>query len=296
MKDSAAELSQRRGRRRTSSRTTLDTREVVNDHNALNRTTKTTSTGVPILNFLCLLLFASVGVYYRYIKQNINNDTKEEVAIDFANSRMIFTEEMLSEFNGVNRRDKLLFLSIVGEVFDVTRGRKFYGIGEHYHFFTAKDATMGFITGTYDDTKANGGLQAFDVDSMSDKEVLSIERWLEFYRQSEEYRKVGVLANDVFYEWNSGEPTAKIVEFNRRAHLARVEKEKNDNDRDENIKCRSELTDERWMVWCEKQEEQDAYPRIVAKDGICACFVDNGYSNSRELYPNCSSRATRCFV
>lgn len=49
----------------------------------------------------------------------------------------LFTNEKLSQFDG-STRDQL-YLSILGIVYDVTKGRKHYGPGETYHAFVGKD-------------------------------------------------------------------------------------------------------------------------------------------------------------
>lgn len=39
--------------------------------------------------------------------------------------------------------------SILGEVFDVTKGKKHYGKGGSYEFFTGKDASRSFVSGDF---------------------------------------------------------------------------------------------------------------------------------------------------
>ena len=46
----------------------------------------------------------------------------------------LFTENDLKKNRGENGGD--VYLSILGQVFDVTKGRKHYGPGGGYHFFT----------------------------------------------------------------------------------------------------------------------------------------------------------------
>ena len=62
-----------------------------------------------------------------------------------------------------------LHLSLVGEVFDVSRGGEmFYGEGKEYHFFIGKDQTRGFLSGREEEGSA-------DVDAMTNSEVLEVE-------------------------------------------------------------------------------------------------------------------------
>ena len=52
----------------------------------------------------------------------------------------MFTKEELSKFTGADERD--VYLAILGDVFDVTKGRKHYGVGGGYHFFAGKHWSM----------------------------------------------------------------------------------------------------------------------------------------------------------
>lgn len=47
----------------------------------------------------------------------------------------MLTEDELSLYNG-GENSKGLYLAILGQVFDVEKGRKHYGPGGGYHFFT----------------------------------------------------------------------------------------------------------------------------------------------------------------
>lgn len=48
-------------------------------------------------------------------------------------NEILFTKELLSQYTGDSEK---LYLSILGEVFDVSQGKKHYGKGEGYHGFT----------------------------------------------------------------------------------------------------------------------------------------------------------------
>lgn len=50
-------------------------------------------------------------------------------------TEILFTDEMLRKYSGDN---EILYLSILGEVFDVTKGKKHYGPGQGYHGFTGR--------------------------------------------------------------------------------------------------------------------------------------------------------------
>ena len=48
-------------------------------------------------------------------------------------------------------RDRTLWLSICGQVFDVTAGARHYGSGGGYAFFTGRDGTRAFVTGEFNE-------------------------------------------------------------------------------------------------------------------------------------------------
>ena len=55
-------------------------------------------------------------------------------------STKIFNKEQLSQFG--SSADKI-YLALNGHVFDVTKGKDFYGEGGPYHMFAGRDATFG---------------------------------------------------------------------------------------------------------------------------------------------------------
>lgn len=52
---------------------------------------------------------------------------------DDRNPELLFTADKLRQFSGEGT-DKI-YLSILGKVFDVTKGKKYYGLGGNYHGF-----------------------------------------------------------------------------------------------------------------------------------------------------------------
>lgn len=45
----------------------------------------------------------------------------------------IFTDQELAQYNGIQQ--ERIYLSVIGSVFDVTKGRKHYKKGASYHYF-----------------------------------------------------------------------------------------------------------------------------------------------------------------
>lgn len=42
-----------------------------------------------------------------------------------------------------------IWLSVLGEVYDVTEGRDYYGPGESYNKLASRDSSVPFVTGTF---------------------------------------------------------------------------------------------------------------------------------------------------
>ncbi|KAI2502479.1 hypothetical protein MHU86_11985 [Fragilaria crotonensis] len=95
--------------------------------------------------------------------------------------------EELEKFNG-KVKGETIYLSIFGEVYDVTKGAEFYAEGAGYHAFAGRDAAVPFITGIFTEEEA-----AKSTDVLSDADLMSMKSWLEFYQKEERYPFVGRL-------------------------------------------------------------------------------------------------------
>ena len=107
-------------------------------------------------------------------------------------------------------------MSIFGEVFDVTDGVGYYGEKASYEVFAGRDATPCFSSGIFNDTGAEA-----DIDTVPNKDLVTIEEWRNFYANSEKYFRVGVLQG-VYYDAN-GEPTSKLRKTMERLGLGKQE-------------------------------------------------------------------------
>lgn len=97
-------------------------------------------------------------------------------------SERLFTKTELQQFNGENNPE--LYLSILGIVYDVSKGKKHYGKGETYHYFVGRDASRSFVTGKFNDEEDNELVDDFGFD-----ELKSLQHWIKFYRK--DYKRVG---------------------------------------------------------------------------------------------------------
>lgn len=66
-------------------------------------------------------------------RDKLFENDKSQLNDDLINKFRIYTKEEISQYNGVEKSE--LYLVILGNVFDVTKGAKYYGPGGNYHIF-----------------------------------------------------------------------------------------------------------------------------------------------------------------
>ena len=81
---------------------------------------------------------------------------------------------------------KPLLVGIKGYVYDVGRGRDFYGPGGPYGMFAGKDCTRALAKAAFDPELFVGSLEGLDQDELDE-----LETWIEFFEGK--YRRVGRL-------------------------------------------------------------------------------------------------------
>ncbi|MGD8823466.1 MAG: cytochrome b5-like heme/steroid binding domain-containing protein [Myxococcales bacterium] len=96
-----------------------------------------------------------------------------------------YTLHELSEFDGSDP-GKPLLIAIRGHVYDVTRGRDFYGPGGPYEMFAGKDCTRALAKVSFDPPDFTG-----DVEGLDREELAKLEEWIELFEGK--YRRVGTL-------------------------------------------------------------------------------------------------------
>ena len=126
----------------------------------------------------------------------------KEAECDNKNSVKIVTEEELSRKTGKDGGD--IWLSIMGEVYDVTSGRDFYGEGGSYSIFSGRDGSVPFITGVFTPEEAKKSL----VDTLSPAQLVSLDQWRKFYADNEKYPLIGLLEGSLYDK--DGNPTEEL--------------------------------------------------------------------------------------
>lgn len=103
-------------------------------------------------------------------------------------STRTFTADELKDFNG-GGADGKIFISVLGNVYDVTAGAAFYGPGSGYHVFAGKEASRALAKMQISDEEANAGW-----DNLNEEHVQTLADWEKKYK--EKYPVVGTFAPD----------------------------------------------------------------------------------------------------
>ncbi|KAH6880133.1 cytochrome b5-like heme/steroid binding domain-containing protein [Thelonectria olida] len=113
-----------------------------------------------------------------------------------------YTPHTLLPFSGENNTP--VYLAVRGRVFDVSRGRNFYGPGGPYSNFAGRDASRGLACGSFDEDMLTKDLDG-PLDKCADltpDQVEAVEGWEQ--RFLEKYEVVGKLVSVADYEAETG--------------------------------------------------------------------------------------------
>ncbi|EFJ48787.1 hypothetical protein VOLCADRAFT_90628 [Volvox carteri f. nagariensis] len=203
---------------------------------------------------------------------------------------VLFDDETLALYNG--KKNTPLYLAILGEVFDVTKGRRFYGDEKGYGGFVGRDASRAFVTG---DFTPKGLID--QVEDLTPEQFKSLVEWRAFYHKQYTYkgRLVGRFYN------SEGRPKRLLKRIEEEAARA-----KSDEELQREVEAQWPSCNVRWTeseggtVWC----DGGAYPRKVFMQlpggnkptTKCACFQELGWSDLRQVYPDCAPDAHSCKV
>lgn len=225
---------------------------------------------------------------------------------DYGNGRFspdgvrVFSETELKQFDGSDA-DKPLLLCILGEVYDVSAGAKYYGKEHGYNVFLAQDASRAFHTGEFD--KVIDDVRDLDVMAVAD-----IIGWRDFYRKHKTYHFVGVLAG-LYYD-ASGAPTNALRDVDHMGNQAENAKAHEEKQMKEFPSCimKHDGTTRKTDISCPTDNEA-RYPRLlkwIHKGSLkeaarCACFTGRELSRgvtigSAEVYEGCAPQDKECTI
>ncbi|NP_001096144.1 neuferricin precursor [Danio rerio] len=213
---------------------------------------------------------------------------------------LLLTKEQLSLYNG-GKNSKGLYLAILGQVFDVEKGRKHYGPGGGYHFFTGKDASRAFITGDF----TEAGLSN-DVSDFSESQIVALYDWLSFYQR--DYTPVGKLIGRFYTE--TGQPTDALLHVEAFLSDGLKKKAQAQSEMQLYPSCNSEWSEASGgRVWCSTMSggihrDWVGVPRMLFTPGsghsrcVCIRLSDPVHSENRNLreYTDCPPRAESCQI
>ncbi|CAK7230453.1 hypothetical protein SCUCBS95973_007579 [Sporothrix curviconia] len=155
------------------------------------------------------------------------------------NGPQYFTLEELAGYDGTDA-SKPIYLSIDGNVFDVTAGRNYYGPAGSYRYFAGVDASRGFVTGCFADDRT-GDLRGVEdmflpidnpeidshwtpaeLEKKKAEEVAeakkrvrdSVQHWVDFFHKSHKYQFVGKLVREPGWEGEL-KPLCKVAQDGR---------------------------------------------------------------------------------
>lgn len=212
----------------------------------------------------------------------------------------VFTTSELKRYT--NLKDGL-YLSILGQIFDVTKGGKHYGPGNQYHTFTGRDASLAFITGEFEEDLTD------DISSLSAQQVKALDDWLQFYNTNYIYK--GKLYGRYYNQ--DGSPTAEFYKVQEKLLAAKKEKLLEEKQKRMFPPCNIEWNPDTGTVfWCTDRSggiERDwvGVPRMLFETtntqstSRCACVnLDSmEYKENKAMlreYNGCEKYETKCIV
>uniref|UniRef100_G3MM04 Cytochrome b5 heme-binding domain-containing protein n=2 Tax=Amblyomma TaxID=6942 RepID=G3MM04_AMBMU len=136
------------------------------------------------------VVLASICIYLIYKiffsrQHSRSTDVKREPELP-PMKRRDMTPEEIRKYDGTGEDGRVL-VAVNGKVFDVTRGRNFYGPGGPYHAFAGHDASRGLATFSVERPKEGYD----DLSDLNPMEMESVREWeMQF---TEKYHYVGRL-------------------------------------------------------------------------------------------------------
>ncbi|KAL0268191.1 UNVERIFIED_CONTAM: hypothetical protein PYX00_010224 [Menopon gallinae] len=136
--------------------------------------------------FTSPLNLALVGVIAFLVYKIFQSRNKVPAAVDetptLPKLRRDFTVEELKKYDGKQPGGRIL-VAVNGQVFDVTKGKRFYGPGGPYSIFGGRDASRGL--GTFNLTTVKEGYD--DLSDLNRMEMDSVREWEIQFKEKYDY-------------------------------------------------------------------------------------------------------------
>ncbi|CAH1390896.1 unnamed protein product [Nezara viridula] len=121
------------------------------------------------LFLLAVIAFIVYKIYKNQYKQHPHYEPEPELP---KMKKRDFTLEELKAYDG-NGPDGRILIAVNGKVFDVTKGKRFYGPGGPYAAFGGRDASRGLAT-----FSVTGGSETYDdLSDLNSMEMDSVREW-----------------------------------------------------------------------------------------------------------------------
>ncbi|XP_022126981.1 membrane-associated progesterone receptor component 1 [Pieris rapae] len=133
-----------------------------------------------------LLTVIIVVLVYKILKSKFSKASVNPPRPELPKIRKDMTVAELRQYDG-NQPDGRVLVAVNGWIFDVTRGRRFYGPGGPYAAFGGKDATRGLATFSV----TSSDKEYDDLSDLNSMEMDSIKEWEAQFREN--YDLVGKL-------------------------------------------------------------------------------------------------------
>ena len=98
------------------------------------------------------------------IEQGNSESVSNESANESTDNVRLLTPEELKAYDG-KEGSPGLYIALLGQVFDVSKGMDHYGPGGGYSFFAAKDGSRAFVTGEFNEAGLVDDLTGLDSES-----------------------------------------------------------------------------------------------------------------------------------
>lgn len=177
-----------------------------------------------------------------------------------------------------------IYLSIVGHVFDVTPGAKFYDKNGSYSFFAYKDGSRAYATGRFGDEKEI----VADVSDFKPVQCLAVHNWLQFFVNHQTYKQVGYMIGYYFSE--RGDETEEMKKFKNCVEEGNKVKQIDDDEKaKKECNFQWDIPAKKKKYWC---KSNDLVPRKAifmenAKTGavkeICTCIAVHDIDKRKDL-------------
>eukprot|EP00760_Papus_ankaliazontas_P027883 PhM_4_TR3458/c0_g1_i1/m.23133 len=250
---------------------------------------------IKIAVFVALLAVA-VGGLWKLLRP-------KRLWVEGSNVKLITAEE-LALHNGTDP-SLPLYLVVMGEVFDVSKGSRHYGVGSGYNIFCGRDGSRAFTTGEFTQTGAVASLAG-----LAPSQIKSVVGWRDFYRTHATYEFVGRLVGH-FYDAD-GTPTQHLKDALAQVAEATSAEEYEDELRKTfspcdvhaqsghpiRYSCSVEGTTIRSITWKSRLTNQETSrcvcvePEKEKSTSVVEKFPDVSFS----AYENCGTGSIECFV